>query len=193
MALSDPSSALDDLLQREPQVRLSGSVNDSMLASFQDQIGNLRGGEDPVIVELMTLGGGAETGRRLALEARIAGTRLGRRLIFLGKTAVYSAGVTFMSGFPQRDRFLSRDAVLLIHSRQMEQTLSLSGPLRPSAERVRALMSEIENGLRVECEDFEALIHGSEVSIEELLERAPTNWYVPAQEAVDRRLVAGLV
>jgi hypothetical protein len=98
-----------------------------------------------------------------------------------------------MSGFPQRDRFLSRDAVLLIHSRQMEQTLSLSGPLRPSAERVRALMSEIENGLRVECEDFEALIHGSEVSIEELSERAPTNWYVPAQEAVDRRLVAGLV
>jgi hypothetical protein len=193
MALSDPFSGLDNLLHREPHVRLSGAVDDSMLARFQDQIGAVAPGEDPVIVEVMTLGGAAETGRRLALDARNARARLNRRLIFLGKTAVYSAGVTFMSGFPQGDRFLTGDATLLIHSRQMDQTLNLSGPLRPSAERVRALLSEIENGLRVEREDFEALILGSDVPIEELMARATTNWYLPAQEAAQRRLVAGIV
>lgn len=193
MALADPESIGSELIGRPPDIQLWGSVDEAMLHNFQSQLANAPPGEEPIIIELMTLGGGAETGRRLALEVAIARQRLGRRLIFLGKTSVYSAGVTFMSGFPQADRFLSRDAVLLIHCRRMEMTLQLSGPLRANALRVRELTSEIEIGLKLEQAGFSDLIRGSQVSMEELMERAPTNWYVPAGEAAERGLVAGIV
>ncbi|MGF7152208.1 hypothetical protein FHS96_005877 [Sphingomonas zeicaulis] len=190
----DGYSSLDvGLAARVPHVRLQGSVDETMLNSLLDQIARLDNLEDPVIVELMTLGGGADTGRRIALEIESTRRRLDRRLVFVGKTAVYSAGVTIMSAFPRADRFLTSDAVLLIHCRQMESTVKLSGPLRPSADRLRALLSEIDNGLRIEQVDFEALVRESDVTVEEVLERAPFNWYVPSAEASQRRLVAAVI
>lgn len=62
-----------------------------------------------VAVEISTLGGDAELARRLVLEVGLARERLGKRLVFLGKTCVYSA-VTLMSAFAKDDRYLTRDA-----------------------------------------------------------------------------------
>ena len=176
-----------------PQVRLLGRIDEMLVTSFHQQMASVPDGGEPVAVELMTMGGDAEMGRRLALEIRLARERLRRRIVFIGKTTVYSAGVTAMAGFPREDRYLTRDAVLLIHCRQLEQTVQLSGPLRINAQRLREIMKQIEFGLQVEQEGFTALIEGSSVTLDEVNERAATNWYVPAREALRRGLVAGVV
>jgi len=178
----------------EPQVSLLGTVDQVMLQSLADQLRNIPDGNDPVTLELTTLGGDAELGRRAMLDIEEARARLGpRRFVFLGKTVVYSAGVTLMSGFSREDRFLTEDAVLLIHCRQLEQELKLSGPLRSSLPLLRAKCHELQTGIRLEEEAFEKLIAGSRVSIDELMEKALYNWYVPAEEALDLGLVAGIV
>lgn len=192
MALQDPAFPLD--ATTIPQVRLLGSVNEDTLTSFQAQLADVPPGDGPVVVELSTLGGDAEMGRRLALEVEIASRRLAPRpLLFLGRTIVFSAGVTMMAGFPRERRFLSADAVLLIHCRQLQKNLNIEAPLRGARLAVTQLLSEIENGLRVEQEGFAALIAGSDIAMDELMEKAAANWYVPAAEAVDRGLVSAIV
>jgi len=183
----------ENLATRITDVRLHGPVDENMLESLRGQLERLSNDDAAVVIELTTLGGGADMGRRIALEIATIRRRFDRRIVFLGKTAVYSAGVTIMAAFPQADRYLTSDAVLLIHCRQMESKIELSGPLRPSADRLRALLSEIEHGLRIEREDFEALIERSDITLSELLDRAPYNWYVSAEEASQRRLIASVV
>jgi ATP-dependent protease ClpP protease subunit len=191
MALQDPVR-IDPLVL--PQVRLTGSISDATLDNLQSQIAAISPGDDPIVVEVTTLGGDAEAGRRLALEVATATDRLApRKLLFLGKTIVFSAGVTMMAGFPREHRFLTGDAVLLIHCRQLNKELQIDSPLRGARLQVAQLLSEIENGLRVEQEGFAALIAGSDLGMDELLDRAATNWYVPAAEALERGLIAGIV
>jgi ATP-dependent protease ClpP protease subunit len=191
MALQDPTN-IDPLAL--PQVRLSGSIDDASLDKLQTQLANIAPGDDPVVVEVTTLGGDAEVGRRLALEVDLAARRLApRKLLFLGKTIVFSAGVTMMAGFPREHRYLTGDAVLLIHCRQLKKELQIDSPLRGAQLQVTQLLSEIENGLRVEKEGFAALIEGSSLTMDELLEHAAHNWYVPAAEALERGLIAGIV
>lgn len=177
----------------EPQIALIGRVDEAMLRSLADQFAPLDENLDPITLELTTLGGDAEFGRRAMLDIERARERLApRRLTFLGKTAVYSAGVTLMSGFPREDRFLTADAVLLIHCRQLTEDIRLSGPIRSNLPLLRAKCHEIETGVKLEVEAFEKLIAGSRVSMDELLEKALYNWYVPAREAVELGLVAGI-
>jgi ATP-dependent protease ClpP protease subunit len=191
MALQDPT-LIDPLVV--PQVRLTGSISDDTLTNLQNQLANVAPGDAPIVVEVTTLGGDAEAGRRLALEVDLAARRLApRKLLFLGKTIVFSAGVTMMAGFPREHRFLTDDAVLLIHCRQLKKELQIDSPLRGARLQVAQLLSEIENGLRVEQEGFAALIEGSNLDMDELIDRASTNWYVPACEALERGLVAGIV
>ena len=116
-----------------------------------------------------------------------------RRLVFLGKTLVYSAGVTFMAAFPREDRFLTRDAMLLIHCRQLDRALEISGPMRASLPEIEALCHQMKTGIDLETRNFERLIAGSEVPMDKLLEKALYNWYVPAEEAHRLRLVAEVV
>ena len=190
MARDDPG--LPAVLKR-PQISLLGTVDEMMLQSLAEQLGNLPDGRDPVALELTTLGGDAELGRRAMLDIQEARARLQpRRFVFLGKTVVYSAGLTLMSGFPREDRYLAADAVLLIHCRQLEQDLKLSGPLRSSLPLLRAKCHELETGIRLEEEAFENLIAGSQVTMDEVLEKGLYNWYVPAEEAVKLELVAGI-
>jgi ATP-dependent protease ClpP protease subunit len=176
-----------------PQISLLGRVDEAMLDSFLKQCREVPVGDTPIAVELMTFGGDADIGRRIGVEIRLARTRLQRRFIFIGKTVVYSAGVTIMSAFPRADRFLTHEAVLLIHCRQLEMSVALSGTLRANAQHLREVLEQIEIGLRVEQEGFAHLIEGSDVSFDELFQRAATNWYLPAPDALERRLIAGLV
>ena len=177
----------------QPQIQLQGAICDETLASFKQQLADVDSGDEPIAVELMTMGGHAEMGRRLALEVRLARQRTGRRLLFVGKTAVYSAGTTMMGGFPVSDRFLTRDTVLLLHCRQLEKKMELQGPLESSRIQLEQALAEIETGQRLEREGFEAIVAGSDIGLEEICEKALTAWYVPAEEALERRLVAGLI
>lgn len=176
-----------------PQVRLIGEVGSDMLRSMLDQLADLPPDSATIAVEISTNGGEAETARRMMLEVELARERFpSARFVFIGKTNVYSAGVTLMSAFPRDDRFLCREAVLLIHCRQLDKTIELSGPMRSSLPKVRSVVAQIELGMEIEEQNFRQLIEGSDIMLDDLLQKAEHNWYVPAQEALDRKLVAGL-
>lgn len=180
-------------LAETPSVSLHGAVDDGMLAVWLDALARARTGSGPLVVELSTTGGDAEIGRRMAEDIRLFRERTGRRALFLGRATVYSAGVTVMAGFPSTDRWLGKGAVLMIHGRQLQKRLRLDGPLRSERTRVKALLAEIDEGLRIERAGFEQLIEGSDVTLETLESKAEDAWYLTAQEALERRLVAGLV
>ena len=192
MARSDDIAAKVRQLARAPQVRLLGTVSEAMLNAFQDQLAAAEPG-GPIAVEITSMGGDADIGRRLALEVGLARERLNRRLVFVGKTAVYSAATTVMGGFPREDRYLTRDAVLLIHCRQLQRSLELSGPLGASRVRLNQILGEIEIGVQLQQEGYAALVEGSRVSLDEITAEAEAGWYVRAEEALARGLVAGLI
>ena len=192
MAREEPVTPPEALLKA--QVSLLGEVTSDTADSLIEQLGKAEQGGGDVAVEISTLGGDAEMARRMVLEIDLARERLKpRRLLFLGKTSVYSAGVTLMAAFPREDRHLTTDAMLLIHCRQLDKTMEISGPMRASLAMAEALCHQIESGLALEEANFRRLIEGSDITLDELLEKALYNWYVPAEEAVKRGLVAGLV
>ncbi|WP_374471308.1 peptidase S14 [Phenylobacterium sp.] len=177
----------------KPQIRLDGQVGDEMLRQFKDEFARAEGGPDPIVLELTTFGGDADVGRRIATDIRLFRQHTGRRPLFFGKAVVYSAGVTIMAAFPREDRWLARGASLLIHCRSLAKTLDFQEPLAQARKRVEALLNEIDVGLDLEREGFEELIDGSRVSMDELRERAQTNWYVAADEALQLGLIGGVV
>ena len=184
---------LRDRLYRLPDVRLFGPVNDALLTTFLYAFGEAcLAGTDPV-VELMTDGGVADIGYRIAEEVRMAERSYGVKPIFLGKTSVFSAGVTIMSGFPPERRYLAKNTTLLIHERRTTKDVHITGQIGASIQVARELVAELEAGLRVQNEGFARLVEGTDVSYEEVLQKASTGWYVSAQEALDRRLVAGIL
>lgn len=187
-----PTTSPPDALAR-PQVRLDGAVDDQMLRAFKEAFAAAEAGPDPIVLELTTTGGDADTGRRIATDIRLFRERTGRRPLFFGKAVVYSAGVTVMAGFPREDRWLSRGTCLLIHSRSLAQTVDLNGPLAQARKRVEGLLNQIDVGLALEREGFQELIAGSRVAVDDLLGRAQSNWYVSADEALSLGLIAGVV
>ena len=176
-----------------PHIRLDGGVGDDMLHAFREGLDAVEGGDDAVVLELSTMGGDADIGRLIATDVRLFRERTGRRVIFFGKAVVYSAGVTIMAAVPRKDRWLSRDTSLLIHCRSLNKTLQLDGALSLERIRLEAVLAGIDVGIKLEQQGFEALIAGSDVGMEELLERARSNWYLDADEALRRRLIGGVV
>jgi len=190
--LAEHDEAARIALDQTPQVRLWGPIDEQLFGRMREQV-DAADSEGPLVIELMTMGGDADIGRRMAMEVRLLRTRLDRRLVFLGATAVYSAGVTVMAAFPRQDRYLTADAVLLVHRRRMDKTLPLCGSLAVCEQMTREMMSQIRLGQALEREGFEALIKGSDVSRDEVEERAAANWYIPAREALQCGLIAGIV
>jgi ATP-dependent protease ClpP protease subunit len=177
-----------------PQISLLGEVLEEMVEAFLTQLAEAEKGDGDIALQITTPGGDAELGRRMVLEVQHARRRLGsRRFLFLGKTQVYSAGVTLMSAFPCSDRYLTSDAVLLIHGRQLEETIEISGPMRASLAKVKALQEQIEVGLKHEEENFRRLIDDCDITMDELCRKAVHNWYLTADEAFERGLVAGII
>ena len=176
-----------------PTVRLSGSVGHPMVASFFDQLLPVLEVEGSILVELYTDGGDAEIGRRLAEEVRLLQYRLSRGIWFLGKTLVASAGVTIMAAFPKERRWLTRDTALLIHGRRMIKDLHLEGPLGSCRRVLEEMIADIDHGLCLEEQGFAELITGTSVDAEEIASSAYSGWYLTAEEALSRKLVAGLI
>jgi ATP-dependent protease ClpP protease subunit len=176
-----------------PTIRLSGSVGHPMVASFFEQLLPVLEVEGSILVELYTDGGDAEIGRRLAEEVRLLRHQHGRDIWFLGKTLVASAGVTVMAAFPTERRWLTRDTALLIHGRRMLKDLHLEGPLGSCRRVLEEMIADLDHGLRLEEQGFAELISGTNVDAQEIASRAYGGWYLSADEALNRNLVAGLV
>jgi hypothetical protein len=117
----------------------------------------------------------------------------GRDMWFLGKTLVALAGVTIMAAFPKGRRWLTRDAALLIHGRRMIKDLHLEGPLGSCRRVLEEMIADIDHGLRLEERNFAELVEASNIDADEITRRAYGGWYLAAEEALGRGLVAGLI
>jgi ATP-dependent protease ClpP protease subunit len=180
-------------LNLDPTIRLLGDIEIGTLKTFLDQLDKAAHQNGPIVVEVTTPGGEADTARRIAAEVRLLRHVKHRQVVFLGKTIVYSAGVTIMASFAREDRYLTGDTRLLVHERRLTKTVDLSGPLWANLQRAKELVSELENGIAVEQAGFEELIRGSKVTMAQVVEHAKYNWYVTAQEAHGLGLIAGIV
>jgi ATP-dependent Clp protease, protease subunit len=178
---------------RNPQVRLIGDVDYELARSLVRQLSDVSEDVEEVAIELTTPGGDADLARRMVHEIDSWHASRRSRLLFLGVSQVHSAGVTFMSAFPPENRYLTRDAILLIHGRRLERKIELSGPLRGTLAHLRSLTSQVELGIELEEEGFERLIQGSDIGFDEIVHHSRFNWYLRAQEAFERGLVAGLL
>ncbi|PZO03908.1 MAG: peptidase S14 [Hyphomicrobiales bacterium] len=166
-----------------PAVLLAGTVDYAMYTGFRNQIASAPA-RGLVVIELSTLGGDPEVARMMGEDVRFhSETQPSRRFVFLGKAAIYSAGATFMSFFSRDNRYLTRGTRLMIHERKMKAKLVIDGPLTTCVAGLKAKLHEIEQSIAIQNEGFENLIRGSQVTMEDVLRRAPENWYIEAVEA----------
>ena len=177
------SAALKPEDFNSPAVMLSGVVDYDMYKSFRAQFDDATD-KTLVVVELSTLGGDPEVARMMGEDVRFQSELSPqRRFVFLGKAAIYSAGTTFMSFFARENRYVTRGSRLMIHERKLSKTLAIDGPLTTCLATVQATLNEIECSIAIQNEGFENLVRGSQVTVEEVIRRAPSNWYVEAKEA----------
>ena len=175
-----------------PDIRLFGKVDEAMLREFFRQQAAAQP-DKPIVMELSTSGGDADIGRRIAQEVKMWQAR-GGDVFFLGKTYVYSAGITVMSSFPRTHRFLSADCELLVHERKIKKELHLEGALRGCLAMVNDVLAEIESGQRLEREGFEALVQGTSLRVEDVLAKVcHKDWYLTAGQALTIGLIGGIV
>jgi ATP-dependent protease ClpP protease subunit len=177
---------------KTPAVLLSGPVDYDMYREFRRQFE--QASSNLVVVELSTLGGDPEVARMMGEDIRYHSEMSpDRRFVFLGKAAIYSAGTTFMSFFARPNRYLTRGTRLMIHERKLSKELTINGPLTTCVASVKATLHEIEASIAIQNEGFENLIRGSQVTMEEVLRRAPSNWYIEAEEAKTLGLVEAVL
>ena len=172
-----------------PAILLGGPVDYDMYKSFRSQL-HASKKEGLVVTELSTLGGDPEVARMMGEDIWFhSENSQNARFVFLGKAAIYSAGTTFMSFFSAGNRYLTRGTRLMIHERKLDKQLHINGPLTTCVATVTAALHEIEASIAIQNEGFESLIRGSKVNAEEVLSRAPGNWYIEANEAKSLGLV----
>ena len=182
---------------KDPAILLAGPVDYDMYHDFRTKLEPALGdvpGAGVITIELTTLGGDPEVARMMGEDIRFHSDLVAdRRIVLLGKAALYSAGTTFMSFFQRDNRYLTRGARLMIHERNLAKTLEINGPLTSCLATVHATINEIKSSIEIQNEGFENLVRDSRVTMEEVLQRAPSNWYIEAQEAVDLGLVAAVI
>ena len=184
---------LSSAMFNNPAILLSGTVDQAMYQNFRSQLVNAPA-EGLVVVELSTLGGDPEVARMMGEDVRFhSDMSPQRRLVFLGKAAIYSAGTTFMSFFVRENRYLTRGTRLMVHERLLNKTLAVNGPLTSCVATVEATLNEIRASIQIQNEGFQNLVAGSKVSLDEVLKRAPSNWYIEASEAVELGLIEAVV
>jgi ATP-dependent protease ClpP protease subunit len=178
---------------KSPAIALSGVVDYEMYTKFRTQFDNASD-QNVVVIELSTLGGDPEVARMMGEDVRFASEmEPARRFVFLGKAAIYSAGVTFMSFFARQNRYLARGTRLMIHERKLSKKLVIDGPLTTCVAVVKATLNEIECSIAIQNAGFQNLVVGSSVTLDEVLKKAPSNWYLEAQEAKSLGLVEAVL
>ncbi|MHC2020255.1 peptidase S14 [Methylobacterium sp. CM6247] len=178
---------------KAPAILLSGFVDHDMYRDFRRQF-DQASEQKLVVVELSTLGGDPEVARMMGEDIRFhTAMTPDRRFVFLGKAVIYSAGATFMSFFARCNRYLTPGTRLMIHERKLSKELKLDGPLTTCVATVKAALNEIECSIEIQNEGFANLIRGSSVTMDEVLRRAPSNWYVHAEEASALGLIEAVI
>jgi ATP-dependent protease ClpP protease subunit len=183
----------DMTLLFEPNISINGLIEQSTVTFFLDRLTALRQGEGPMIMELNTNGGDADAARRIALEVKLFLRHHRRGGYCVGKTNIYSAGVTIMAAFPRTSRFMTEDAILLVHERRLEDSIELKGPMRSCLQIVREQLAMLETAEKLEKQGFHDLIEGSLVTEEQIYEHATNNCYIPAEKAKALRLIADVL
>ena len=178
---------------QSPPILLCGTVDYAMYDSLRAQLVDAPA-EGLVVVELSTLGGDPEVARMMGEDIRFhSEVEPRRRFVFLGKAAIYSAGTTFMSFFARENRYLTRGTRLMIHERKLSKEVKLDGALTTLIPELEANINEIRASIAIQNEGFENLVKGSSVSLDEVIRRAPFNWYIEAQEAKELGLIEGVI
>lgn len=190
-ATSQHNSTRYPLLAR-PHVCLSGTVDHMMYQDFRNQL-DAAPSEGTLVFAISTLGGDPEIARLMGDEVRLIREFEGRETLFLGKVAVYSAGATFMAHFPVDKRFLTQGTRLMIHERKLTTDIHLEGPLKTLIPTLQAKLHEIEESIRIEEEGFRDIVAGSKIDFEEVCKKAPSNWYLEAEEARAQGLVLDII
>jgi ATP-dependent protease ClpP protease subunit len=191
--MSDSPEILSASAFDTPRVLLAGTVDYEMYERFRAQLAEAPA-QGLVVIELSTLGGDPEVARMMGEDIRFhSDVGPQRRFVFLGKAAIYSAGATFMSFFALANRYLTRGTRVMIHERKLDKTLHVNGPLTTCVASVEALLNEIQHSIAIQNEGFENLVRGSKISMEDVLRRAPSNWYLEAQKAQELGLIAGVI
>lgn len=75
----------------------------------------------------------------------------------------------------------------------MTSTIQLNGPLNALSYTLKAKLHEIEDSINIQEEGFRDLVRGTKVDIEELKAKAPSNWYIEAEEARDLGLILDII
>ncbi len=81
----------------------------------------------------------------------------------------------------------------MIHERKLSKTLTIDGPLTTCLATVRATLNEIECSIAIQNEGFQNLVRGSQVPMEDVLAKAPSNWYLEASEARELGLMEAIL
>ena len=193
MSRSAPTGVLTAEAFDTPRILLAGAVDYAMYDRFRDQLAQAPK-TGLTLIELSTLGGDPEVARMMGEDVRFqSDINPSRRLVFLGKAAIYSAGATFMSFFAVENRYLTRGTRVMIHERKMDKELHIAGPLTTCIASVKAVLHELEHSIAIQNEGFENLVRGSSVTMDDVLKRAPENWYIEAQEAKTLGLIADVI
>ncbi len=176
-----------------PGIRLYGTLDAAMYAEFTERLSEQEPG-GPIVIALTTMEGDPEIARSMADDIRLLRDRGRREIIFLGKTAVYGAGVLFMAAFPVSHRYLTRATKMLVTENKRAQPIQLAGgSLRSVASQLEHVQREIQREIEQEDEDYRAISEGSNVSVQELREKAPNEWFITASEAKAMGLIAEVV
>ena len=69
----------------------------------------------------------------------------------------------------------------------------MNGPLTTCLATVQATLNEIECSIAIQNEGFQNLVLGSSVSLDDVIRRAPSNWYLEAQEAKNLGLIEAVL
>jgi len=81
----------------------------------------------------------------------------------------------------------------MIHERKISKNLHIDGPLTTCIATVTAALHELECSIEIQNEGFANLVLGSTVSLDEVLKRAPSNWYIEAEEARTLGLIEAVI
>ncbi|MBY3180062.1 peptidase S14 [Rhizobium leguminosarum] len=177
----------------KPNVRIYGPIDDKAVWDVLDQIQKVLASDERLVFELSTSGGDADAARRIGLEIRLLREWHERETLFVGKTFVMSAGITIMAAFPRNCRFLTSDTQLLIHERRIDRSVDVDGPMRANIQILSEQLESVKAAERVEKDGFAEFAAHSSISCDELYERAKSNFYLTAQEALEMRLIEAII
>jgi hypothetical protein len=93
----------------------------------------------------------------------------------------------------RENRYLARGTRLMIHARKLSKKLVIDGPLTTCVAVVKATLNEIECSIAIQNEGFQNLVLGSRVTLDGVLKKAPSNWYLEAQQAMSLGLVEAVL